>query len=73
MTGQPDHLFRSSHRFARITMSLSQADNAINDTEALRQENADLKNQLVRLSRASISISENLDVEAALQKLVNSA
>ena len=54
-------------------MSLSQADNAITDTEALRQENADLKNQLVRLSRASISISENLDVEAALQKLVNSA
>ena len=54
-------------------MSLSPADAAIAEAETLRQENEELKNRLYRLSEASISISENLDTEAVLQAVVNSA
>ena len=54
-------------------MTLSPADVAIAEAEALRQENEALKNRLYRLSEASISISENLDTDAVLQAVVNSA
>jgi len=54
-------------------MSLLQADIAITEAEALRQENEALKDQLAGLSCASISISEGLDPKAVLQEIVNSA
>ena len=43
------------------------------DAEALRYEVAALKDKLARLSEASIRVSENLDTEAVLQEVVNSA
>ena len=54
-------------------MSLLQANDAMTETEALRLENEALKDQLARLSRANISVSGNLDTEAVLQEVVNSA
>ena len=54
-------------------MSLSQVDTATTEAEALRKEHEALKNRLAGLSEASIRISENLDPEAALQEVVNSA
>ena len=54
-------------------MSLLQADIAITEAEALRQQNEALKDQLARLSCASISISEGLDVDAVLEEIVSSA
>ena len=54
-------------------MSLLHADIAITEAEALRQENEALKDQLARLSRASINISEGLDAKAVLQEIVKSA
>ena len=54
-------------------MSLLQADTGIAEAAALRQENEALKDQLAELSRASINISERLDLEAVLQEIVNSA
>ncbi len=54
-------------------MSLLQANAAITETETLRQEIDALKDRLAGLSRASISISENLGAEDVLQEVVNSA
>ena len=54
-------------------MVLSQMDSVVAEAEALRNEVDDLKNRLARLSEASISVSENLDTEAVLQEVVNSA
>ncbi|MCY4554811.1 MAG: hypothetical protein OXF79_00170 [Chloroflexi bacterium] len=54
-------------------MNLLQVDAEITETEALRLENAALKDQLARLSQASISVSGNLDTEAVLQEVVHSA
>ena len=54
-------------------MSLLQADTAIAEAHALRQENEALKDRLASLSQASISISESLEAEAGLQEVVNSA
>ena len=54
-------------------MSPLQANAAITEAEVLRQEIDALKDRLVRLSKASISISENLDTEAVLQEIVNGA
>ena len=54
-------------------MNLSQINSELTGAEALRYEVADLKDRLERLSEASIRISENLDTEAVLQEVVNSA
>ena len=55
-------------------MSLLQADIAITEAEALRQENEALKDQLARLSCASISISDGLGpAKDVLQEIVNIA
>lgn len=54
-------------------MSLLQADTPIAEAHALRQENETLKDRLARLSQASISISESLEVDTGLQEVVNSA
>ena len=54
-------------------MALSQMDSTATDAEVLSYEVADLKDRLARLSEASIRISENLDTEAVLQEVVNSA
>ena len=54
-------------------MNLSQINSGLTDAEALRNEVAGLKDRLARLSEASIRISENLDTEAVLQEVVNSA
>ena len=54
-------------------MNLSQTNPGLTDAQALRYEVADLKDRLERLSEASIRISQNLDTEAVLQEVVNSA
>ncbi len=54
-------------------MSLAQMNAATTEVEALNRENNTLKDRLARLSKASISISETLDLEAALQQIVESA
>ena len=54
-------------------MSPIQANAAITEAEVLGQQIDALKDRLVRLSKASIGISENLDTEAVLQEVVNSA
>ena len=67
------HSLPDPRRFKRTTMSLLQANDAMTETEALRLENEALKDQLARLSQANISVSGNLDTEAVLQEVVNSA
>ena len=64
--------FHNAHEFTRKTMSLLQANAAITEAEILSQENDALKGRLARLSKASISISQIVDTEAALQEVVNS-
>ena len=54
-------------------MSLLQANAASTEAEVIRKENDALKERLVRLSEASIKISENLDAESVLQEVINSA
>lgn len=54
-------------------MSLSQLDTTTTEAEVLRKENEALKNRFAGLSEANVRISENLDPEAALQEVVNSA
>lgn len=54
-------------------MSLLQADTAVAEAHALRQENEALKDRLARLTQASISISECLEAEVGLQEVVTSA
>ncbi len=43
------------------------------ETEALKREVAELKRTLVKMSEASIGISENVGTEPVLQEVVNSA
>ena len=52
-----------------ITM---QSNAKTNETAALRQEIDGLKDRLARLSEASIGISQNPSVEAALQQIAES-
>ena len=54
-------------------MNLPRINSEVSDAEALRYEVADLKGRLASLSEASIRVSENLDTEAVLQEVVNSA
>ena len=54
-------------------MNLLQVDAEMTETQALRLENEVLKDRLAKLSGASIRVSANLDTEAALQEVVNSA
>ena len=54
-------------------MNLLQVDAEVTETQALRLENEVLKDRLAKLSGASIRVSANLDTEAALQEVVNSA
>ncbi len=54
-------------------MVLSQMNSAMTEAEELRNEVDYLKDRLVRLSEASIRISENLDTDAALQEVVDNA
>lgn len=66
-------MFRSTYRFARMTMALLQADTTIIEADALRHENEVLKERFSRLSRASISISEGLDTEDILKEIISNA
>ena len=54
-------------------MSLLQADPVTTELGALRNEVADLKEKLVRLTAGSASISNDQNVQSALQEVVNSA
>ncbi len=54
-------------------MSLAQMNAATIEVDAPNQEYNVLKDRLARLSKASIRISETLDLEAALQQIVESA
>ncbi len=53
-------------------MVLSQVDSEMIEPKELGNEVDDLKSRLVRLSEASIRISESLDTEAALQEALDS-
>ena len=54
-------------------MNPIQTNTAYAEAEALRLEVDALRGQLAGLSEASIAISGNLETEAALQEVVNSA
>ena len=60
-------------RLARTIMNPIQTNTAYAEAEALRLEVDALRGQLAGLSEASIAISGNLETEAALQEVVNSA
>ena len=59
--------------FMRTTMSLAQMNAATIEVDAPDREYNVLKDRLARLSKASIRISETLDLDAALQQIVESA
>ena len=70
---QLGRVFRSTYRFARMIMTLLQADPATIEADALRRENEVLKERISRLTRASTSICESLDTEDILKEIISNA
>lgn len=54
-------------------MSLSQADTALTGERPASNEIETLQDQIAGLTRATISISETSDTDAALQEIIKSA
>ena len=54
-------------------MSPVPVDAALTEAEMLRAENQKLRERLAKLSEASVSIAEDLETEAVLQEVINSA
>ncbi len=54
-------------------MELTEVRNANADLETLRTEVDELRERLMRLTEASISIFENADSDSVFQEVVNSA
>ena len=54
-------------------MNAVQRDSLVAEAEVLRAENQTLRGRLAMMSDAITNISENLDTEAILQEVINSA